>query len=387
MLHLALAASAVGDTLTNLQTGEVLHGYVTNKTQGANNIVQTVEKGQLELNLAQWSLDPDRHGRSKKVVIIPIATEIMLELTTEAIENSIARAADEGALAIIFEIDTPGGRVDLAQRISSAITQTKHCQTIAFIKGGLYGGAISAGAAVSLSCDKIYMANNTSIGAATVVSMDETGIVDIKEKYGEDVGEKLTSRWRAYLASLAEQSNRPSIIARAMVDKDIEVVEVAGPEKNSFFVDPVNVSENQRIIKTWSKKNSLLTLTAEEAYRCGIADRLFSSRQQLLQHLNFIDAEIVIDEKIKKAQEEFDRAQQRILKLRKSLDLSIKELEQTRYYAHALKLVRSIQADFKFMISNAKRYPDLGLSVEVLEEELNSVEAFYKKIKMDSARR
>ncbi len=53
-------------------------------------------------------------------------------------------------MLILVEIDTPGGRVDLAQRMCAAITKNADCDVIAFVKGGQYGGAISAGAAVAL---------------------------------------------------------------------------------------------------------------------------------------------------------------------------------------------------------------------------------------------
>ena len=113
----------------------------------------------------------DNLGRNNKVIVVPVDDAIMNEIETDAFEKAIADSSQEGPLLILVEIDTPGGRVDLAQRMCTAITKDADCNVIAFIKGGKYGGAISAGAAVALSCNKIYMANNTVIGAATLVTM------------------------------------------------------------------------------------------------------------------------------------------------------------------------------------------------------------------------
>jgi membrane-bound serine protease (ClpP class) len=111
--------------------------------------------------LAQWQIVTDRLGRNNKVIVLTIEDEIGLEIETQALEREVAKLSNEGPLFILFEIDTPGGRGDLTQRICGAITQLKSCPTVAFVKGGKYGGALSAGAAVALACDKIYMADNT----------------------------------------------------------------------------------------------------------------------------------------------------------------------------------------------------------------------------------
>lgn len=383
---LAFGSACAADTFTHRHSGEVIHGYATRQIEDGNNIVHTQEKGVLVLNLAEWDTVADRLGRNNEVIVLTLDKEIMLDIETHAAEQAIATACDEGPLCILLEIDTPGGRTDLAQRLCSAVARAGNCEVIAFVKGGKYGGALSAGAAVAFACDRIYMANNTVIGAATVVAVSESGLKDLKEVYGEDVGEKVSSAWRAYLASLAQRQGRPGLLARAMVDKEIEVVEVSWADRR-FFIDPVNKRPDQKLVRTWSKKGSLLTLTAAEAAECMIADKIVNSRQEVLRDLGVAGAEVAIDDSIQKAGKEFRRVRLRVDKLRKSLDLEIKQLQQTRARPKALKLLREVRADFKSLIALAKRYPDLGLSVESLQAELNSVEAFYQQVKIDSRRR
>ena len=248
------AGVCLADTFTNRQTNEKLHGYITArlpgsaqstrrddsspKTTEAENgptSVYTQEKGLLKLNPNEWEMVRDRSGRNNKVIVLPVDDVIMYEIETDAFEKAIADSSDEGPLFILVDIDTPGGRVDLAQRMCAAITKNADCNVIAFVEGGKYGGAISAGAAVALSCNKIYMTDNTIIGAATLVTMTKAKEQVKDKKYGDVVNEKMSSAWRAYLASLAQQNDRPGLLARAMVDSSIEVVEGNQGSKRLFI--------------------------------------------------------------------------------------------------------------------------------------------------------
>ncbi len=378
-----LSAVCVADTFTHRQSGEVLHGYKTSRVEGAETFVQTAEKGLVKLNLAEWQMVADRSGRSNKVVVMELTGPIMYEIETEAFEDAVVRVADEGPLFILLEIDTPGGRVDLTHRICGAITAADNVQVIAYIKGGPAGGALSAGAAVALAADKIYMAQDSCLGAATMVTGEAK---TLKQVFGEDVGEKYDSAWRARLASLAEQNKRPGILARAMVDKDIEVIEV-NEGGGRLFIDPVNRKPQQNLIKTWSKKGSLLTLTATEAIACGFAESTVSSREELLRREGADRAEVVINDDIQRAGEELRRAQGQVARIRKSVDLKIKNAAGPMSRGEALRMLRDARAEFKTLLGLARRYPDLDLDVTALEDELNSIEAAYRNMKRQTRRR
>ena len=82
------------------------------------------------------------------------------------IQRVVMEAEENDAEAIIFDIDTFGGRVDAATQIKDIILDSK-VTTIAFINKR----AISAGALISLSCDSIFMTPGASIGAATAVDL------------------------------------------------------------------------------------------------------------------------------------------------------------------------------------------------------------------------
>src|SRR4030042_4888212 len=139
-----------------------------------------------------------------KVHIAYIEGDIDLGLAPY-ISRVVSDAEKDNADAIIFKINTFGGRVDAATQIKDAIIGTD-LLTIAFINNR----AISAGALIALSCKKIIMVPGSSIGAATVVN--ETG---------EKVGEKYQSYMRSEMRSTAEKNGRRVDIAEGMVDERI----------------------------------------------------------------------------------------------------------------------------------------------------------------------
>ena len=152
---------------------------------------------------------------------IPIQGTIDLGLPP-FIERVIHRAEVEKAEAIIFDIDTFGGRVDAATQIKDAILSS-NVLTVAFINRR----AISAGALISLSCEKIYMTGGGTIGAATAVDMK-----------GTKGSEKVISYMREEMASTAEKRNRDTNIAKGMVDEELSfsyLVKFSFRSVNCFF--------------------------------------------------------------------------------------------------------------------------------------------------------
>jgi membrane-bound ClpP family serine protease len=381
-----LSSACLADTFTNIKNEEILHGYATSQTKGSETTVHTQEKGRLTLNLSQWRITPDHLGRNNKVIILTLNDHIGLHIEAQAMKDAISKSADEGPLFILIEISTPGGKLDRIQQICGQITKTKHCQVIAFITGGRHRGAISGGAAVAFACDKIFMEDNSVIGAASLVAKSAFGPKEIKEVIGEELGEKLISSWRTNLASMAEQHGRPGILAMAMADRDIEVIEVSEAD-NKLFIDPANKNPQQDFVHVWSKKGALLTLTAQDAVKCGIADNVFNSKQQLLRYLKAEEAQIVINKDLQNARLELKRAKTQIERIRKSLDLKTQQLDYEHPTPRVLKILREARSDFQTLMRLAKKYPDLQLATYPLEEELNSIDAAYDKIKRTTRRR
>jgi len=184
----------------------------------------------------------------KKVYVAVIQDEIDLGLAPY-VRRVVSEAEKENADAIIFKINTFGGRVDAATQIKDAIIST-NILTIAFINNR----AISAGSLIALSCNKIVMVEGSSIGATTVV-----------DQAGKKQSEKYQSYMRSEMRATAERNGRRKDIAEGMVDERVVV---------EGLVD----------------STQLITLTSEEAYNYGIADTLVNDIDKLLSAFNLKSA-------------------------------------------------------------------------------------------------
>lgn len=318
LVAMLFVSSCLADTFINRKTGDSFNGYVLQKKKGNKTQVRLQSKSIKYLILNDYQVQRNYMGRRNKVYIISIKESIEYIYETEAFEKAIRLAAGQGPLFIIIQIDTPGGRIDLAQRISTAITNTDNCTTVAYITGKKFGGAFSAGAIVAIACDKIFMRQGTAIGAAAAYIRTPTGPKTVEEVYGRTIGEKLNSAWLGYTAALAQRTGRPSLLVKAMVDADLQVVEVRENGKR-FFV-PEKTDPNQTVVHTWSKPGSLLTLTADEAARTGLADEVVASQDQILALLDATRATQTPDRTIAKARTVFLRVKRRIDKYLSAID-------------------------------------------------------------------
>jgi membrane-bound serine protease (ClpP class) len=188
---------------------------------------------------------------SQKVYIGKIEGDIDLGLSPY-VKRVIAEAEKELADAVIFKINTFGGRVDAATQIKDAIMNSK-VKTIAFIDKR----AISAGALISLSCEQIVMVPGASIGATTVV-----------DQGGTKQAEKAQSYMRSEMRATAEKNGRRTDVAEAMVDERV-------------------------VIEGLVDSTQLVTLTSKEAIEYGIADTILSTFNQVLEAYDLQDADIV----------------------------------------------------------------------------------------------
>jgi membrane-bound serine protease (ClpP class) len=235
--------------------------------------------------LVQTGRGPFLAAQSREGVrIIPVKGDIENALTAFVLREG-RKALAEGAAFIVFEIDTFGGRVDSALQIASFISSIGEAQTIAWVQnsGESLGVSWSAGALIAFSCSRIYMARGTSMGAAAPVIAGAGGEV-------EAAGEKTVAAVRSQMAALAERNGYPPGIALAMVDADVELWEV----RRSGETGVLTLQELDRLeregaeverVAVVSPPGKILSLTAGEALRFGLARGLADDRESLLEVL------------------------------------------------------------------------------------------------------
>lgn len=220
-----------------------------------------------------------------EVYYIPAQTEVDYGLAG-FLHRAIEEAKQKEAQAIIFGIDTFGGRVDACLEIANHIVAAKPVPTYAYIEDKAW----SAGALIALSCDKIFMRSGSSIGSAAPVT-GGTG-------KSEALGEKYVSALRAKFRATAEKKGYPANLAAAMVDKDLEVKEVrVNGEKKYLTDDEIGTLKKEKkkvsVGKKITKKNKLLNLTSEQAKNYGMATDLAERKQDILNLVGLEGSQIM----------------------------------------------------------------------------------------------
>ena len=240
----------------------------------------------------------ETQASEKKVFVIPIHGEINKPLMV-FVRRSVEKAKIAKSNIVIFDIDTFGGRVDSALQITTLIGSLKDATTIAYITAGpeSTGVSWSAGALISFSCNEIYMAPGTSMGAAAPVYQTNEGM-----KMAE---EKVVSAVRTQMAAFAQKNNYPTSIALAMVDSDVELLEIYidSEMKVASRNDLVDIKRelkrsNKKLEegKIISEKGKLLTLTANEMEKYGVSKGTYDSQTELVKHLGISESNVTLTE-------------------------------------------------------------------------------------------
>ncbi len=204
-----------------------------------------------------------RHGET---VVVPLRGEISPSLAL-FIRRATKTAENAGAAAIIFEMNTYGGRLDSAEEITGILNHAI-IPTYTFINTN----AGSAGAMIALATKHIYMAPVSAIGAAAPVL--PTG-----EDLPPTARDKTISYWSALMRGSATRNGHNPDIAEAFINKDKEV------------------KIGDRVLHA---KGSLLTLNAQEATeqingKPVLAEGIVDSVQDLMRKANLKEPPVTID--------------------------------------------------------------------------------------------
>ncbi len=157
---------------------------------------------------------------------------------------------------LLLHLNTYGGRVTEADSIRNRLLNSP-VPVYVFINPN----AASAGALISIACTKIYMTEQATMGAATVVNQK-----------GKKMPEKYQSYMRGTMRATAQARGRDPDIAEAMVDESIE-------------------------LDTIAPKGELLTFTRKEAIANDYCHGKAKSLNQVLEKEGLQNAAIVRPEK------------------------------------------------------------------------------------------
>jgi len=145
-----------------------------------------------------------------KQVVYQLPIKDMIEPSlVYIIRRGLKEAQDAGADAVVFVMDTPGGRVDTTEEIIRLI-EAVNVPTYTFVEHN----AISAGAIIALSTDHIYMTPGSKIGdAMPVIASPQGGMQALDDASRE----KIESYVDSLVRGIAQRKGRDENMASAMV--------------------------------------------------------------------------------------------------------------------------------------------------------------------------
>ena len=180
-----------------------------------NNSVKT---DSISENISHQSVD--KIGKTKlesykdKIVVIPVGMESLIRQTKfDFMKRVISKANIDGASAIIFDLNTPGGIAWYTEEIMLSDLQNLSIPTYSYVNPK----AMSAGALMAIATDHIYMHEPSTIGAAAPVMGN-----------GQDIPEAMLKKVMSDILATADDVARlkghDPLIAKAFVDSEIEVL-------------------------------------------------------------------------------------------------------------------------------------------------------------------
>lgn len=145
-----------------------------------------------------------------KVVVIPVGhDDLIIPARFEFMKRTLTRCNNDGAEAVIFELDTPGGLAWDTISLMMQDLQNLKARSFAFVNTR----AISAGAMIAMATNTIYMAPASAIGASTPVSGDGTPLAQAERA-------KNNSAFMGMVRTVVREKGHDVRIIEGMIDMD-----------------------------------------------------------------------------------------------------------------------------------------------------------------------
>lgn len=206
------------------------------------------------------------NAQQKKVVVFDIKENIAPSATRIS-GKAVKKAEEINADLILVHMNTYGGYVTDADSIRTYLLNST-IPVYVFIDNN----AASAGALISLACDKIYMRPGGSIGATTVVN--ETG---------QKAPDKYQSYMRKQMRSTAESQGYDTTI----INGDTIIKYRRNPDIAEGMVD------ESVVVEGLDDSTKVITLTTDEALEWGYCEGKVESLEEIMELNGIEDYEFV----------------------------------------------------------------------------------------------
>lgn len=239
------------------------------------------------LNLPLEAMREEGGDNTKVVARVIAINNVIGKQLADFIARETQHAISDGINMIVYDIDSPSGDKLQAQQVATVIAELDPAKvtTVAWIRKE----ATQAGTLAALSCDRIFMADDATIGNIDLKSMRLNNghrLRPVEELSGDDQQRLLT-----VIASIAKRKHRSLSLLQAMADSTKPVFEVT--QKDSGRVAWMNDEELAAQPDQWVKGaaipeargGELLVLHAKRAHDLGIAEPPCHDMEQLRTRL------------------------------------------------------------------------------------------------------
>ena len=200
------------------------------------------------------------HARSQQAHVNRIAIDASINPAVgDFIRENIGQSAQEGALALIIQLDTPGGLLNSTKSIVKDMLGAPLPVLLYVSPSG--AGAGSAGVFITLAGHIAAMAPGTTIGAAHPVASGGQNIEG-------DMREKIENFTVSFIESIAQRRGRNVEWAEKAVRESVSITEVEALEKNVVDLVATDVHDllsqaSGREVEVGSEKITLDFTTAQ----------------------------------------------------------------------------------------------------------------------------
>lgn len=266
--------------------------------------------GTLFANNAMWSDLPDG-GRGEKIFYLPQFSEFK-EISNQDMlffKKVQTRAEKEKALAIILELDTPGGSIDTALKYLSLFARSQVPLVVFLNPQG-----ISAGMIIALGADRIAINPLGVIGDAMPIQVQGTKIRPIVDKKRTQNEQKKKSPQKVEINdkstvqqiieelqkhdALKQENENKSLADQKFLTVFYKIMELTARKNNRpvkvirAACDPY-IELKKDVDGIDHKSGSPLTLSAAEAHKLGVVDYIVKDTTELLAAIGAPNAELV----------------------------------------------------------------------------------------------
>jgi membrane-bound serine protease (ClpP class) len=197
------------------------------------------------------------------------------------VKRGIGQAEDDGAQALIIQLDTPGG-LDTSMRDIVQLIVSSRVPVVVYVSPS-GARAASAGVFITMAAHVAVMAPNTAIGAAHPVALSSEG----ESQMSSTMEEKVLNDASAYIRSLAEahgrnmdwaeKAVRESVSATEREALELNVVDMVAPDLETLVTQldgrQITMLNNRQItLQTQGATIHYIPMKAIESFLYTIAD-------------------------------------------------------------------------------------------------------------------